>query len=416
MRSILALAFAAALPGPGAPPTAAADDPPRVRVIALDGRVIRGDGLVPLGTRLEVRLGDSGTAIELAEVLEATVEVPALPEPRGAVGTPAIEVEVVNGDLLRGTLVRGTGETGFVVRHPALGEVEVPLEIVGAVRFPAAWAEAVDPPPLRAAAKEDRFLYLSGDRLDGTLRSVAPGEIRVRTEKGEDRTLRTDALLGFALVPLPRKPDEGVRVQAVLADGTRIGGASVSGDAKTWVLGKCVDGKDRSFPASALAGLAVRGGAGTVLSDLGEPKVEVRAYWGDDPPVLPLRPILDRAFTLDPGSPPPIRLGGRTWLRGVSMFSGTTATFDIAGKGFRSFAAAVGVDDSGPRGRVEFEVLLDGSSAWRSGVVGTVPLGGEPTAVPPIDVSSAKSLSLVVHAGPGDDVQDFADWVRPVLR
>jgi hypothetical protein len=75
----------------------------------------------------------------------------------------------------------------------------------------------------------------------------------------------------------------------------------------------------------------------------------------------------------------------------------------------------VGVDDSGPKGAVEFEVLLDGKRAWRSGVVRPLAPGAEPLAIPPIDVSKAKTLSLVVHAGPGDDVQDFADFVKAAL-
>ena len=412
MRWIPVLALAAA----SAAAPAAADDPPRVRVVTLDGRVLPGDSIVPLGDRIEVRSATGSTPLALADVLEATLEVGSVPAARGGAGNPAVEVETVQGDRILGTLQRGAGEAGFVVRHPALGEIEVPLDLVATLRFPAAWSKAVDPPPLRSAEREDRFLFLSGDRLDGTLRSVSPTEVRVRTAKGEDRSLSADSLLGFALVPLPRKPEAGLRVQAVLADGTRLTGASISGEGKTWLLGRGFDGKDRPFPSGTLAGIAVRGGAGTVLSDLERPRVEVRAYWGDDPPVLPLRPVFDRAFTLDPGSPPPLRLGGGTWLRGVSMFSGTTATWEIGGRGFRTFSAAVGVDDAGPRGRVEFEVLLDGKSAWRSGAVGTVAAGGVPTPVPALDVSAAKTLSLVVHAGPGEDVQDFADWVRPVLR
>jgi len=396
---------------------AAADDPPVVRVVTLDGRTVAGDALLPAGTRLEVRLGEGSSPIEMAEVLEATFDS-ASAAPLPASGAPAVEVDLVNRDLLRGTLVRGLGEEGFVVRSRALGEVNVSLDLVASVRFPAAWEKAADPPPLRASEKEDRFLFLSGDRLEGTLRSVSPEEIRVRASTGEDRSLRLDGLLGFALaVPAAaRKPEGGVRVQVVLADGSRLSAASVSGDGKVWNLSGTVDGPDRAIAAAQVAGIAVRGGAGTCLSDLEPAKVEVKPFWGDDPPVLPLRPVLDRAFTLDTGPPPPLRLGGRTWLRGVSMFSGTKATWEIEGRGFKTFSAAVGVDDAGPKGRAEFEVLLDGKSAWRSAALGTVAAGAEPSAVPALDVSGAKTLTLVLHAGPGDDVQDYGDWVRPVLR
>jgi hypothetical protein len=412
MRSAILLAVAAAA---NAAPAAAADAPPPVRVVTFDGRVLPGDALVPAGGSLELRAGEATTAIPVAEVLEAVFEVPAFPD-AAVPGALAVDVALVNRDRIPGTLARGEGEQGFVVRSRSLGEVAIPLDLVASVRFPAAWSRVPDPPALATGGREDCFLFLSGDRLDGTLRSVSAEEVRVRSSSGEDRTIRTDQLLGFALAALPPKPAAGLRVQVALADGTLLTGSGIAGDATRWTLPGTPDGRERSFPTALVAGFSVRGGAGTCLSDLEPETVEVRPFWGDDPPVLPFRPVVDRAFTLDPGAPPPIRLGGRTWLRGISMFSGTTATWSLEGRGFRSFSAAVGVDDAGPRGRVEFEVLLDGKSAWRSPALGTVAPGGEPTAIPPLEIAGAKTISLRVHAGPGDDVQDFADWVRPVLR
>jgi hypothetical protein len=204
-------------------------------------------------------------------------------------------------------------------------------------------------------------------------------------------------------------------VQVVLGEGTRVTVSEAVAAGTGWLLRGLVDGKDRTVARGGLAGLSVRGGRGTPLPDLAPAAVEVKPFWGDDPMVLPLRPRFDRAFTLDRGAPPPLRLGGRTFLRGVSMFSGTTATWSLEGKGFRTFAAAVGVDDAGPKGAVEFEVLVDGRSAWRSPAVRTIAPGTEPVPVPPVDVFGAKTLSLVVHAGADDDVQDYADWVKCVL-
>jgi hypothetical protein len=234
--------------------------------------------------------------------------------------------------------------------------------------------------------------------------------VKVRAADGSDRTLKVEGLLGFALAALPRKAPTGLRVQVALTDGSRITGASVETTDTAWRIAGTLDGKDRVVPSAFFAGLAVRGGRGAALSDLVPASVAIRPFWGDDPPVLPLKPRFDRAFHLDRTTPPPIRLGGRTYLRGVSCFSGTTITYDLSGSAFKAFVATVGVDDGGPKGAVEFEVLLDGKSAWRSGVVRNVPV-----AMPRLDVSGIKSLALVVHAGPDDDVQDFADWVRAAL-
>ncbi|MCK6482316.1 MAG: NPCBM/NEW2 domain-containing protein [Planctomycetes bacterium] len=320
---------------------------------------------------------------------------------------------MVDGDRLRGLLAKGLGESGFLLRSPSLGEIEVPLERVATVRFAAAAGKAADPPELRAGERSDRFFFASGDRLDGTLRSLGPEGAKVRTAAGEERTLAPDSLLGFALLPLGAKPEKGLRIRVALEEGTLLSGTSLAEAGKEWLLrgagGGTGPAADRTVPPAAVIGLAVRGGRGTPLPDLAPASVEVRAYWGEDPPVLDLRPRTDRAFTLEPGPAPPLRAAGVPHLRGLSMFSGTTVTYDLAGKGFRRFVASVAVDDAGPKGAVEFEILLDGKSAWRSPVVRS---GAPPLRAPGIDLSAAKSLALVVHAGPGDDVQDYADWLR----
>jgi hypothetical protein len=360
-----------------------------------------------------VILGTGETAVDLADVLEASLETAAAPGSTrlpGSPAAPAVEVELVNRDLLRGVLLRGRGEEGFVLRIAALGEIDVSLENVSSVRFLAGAARCEDPPPLEAGTKEDRVLFVTGDRIEGTLRSVAPAEIKVRASDGTDRALKVEDLLGFALAVLPRKPESGLRVQLALADGSRISGASVETTDAAWKVAGTLDGKERVVPSAFVAGLAVRGGRGVALSDLVPASVGIKPFWGDDPPVLPLKPRFDRAFNLDRGTPPPLRLGGRTYLRGVSCFSGTTITYDLPASAFRSFVAAVGVDDGGPKGAVEFEVLLDGKSAWKSGVVRNAPV-----AMPRLDLAGVKSLALVVHAGPDDDVQDFADWVKAAL-
>jgi hypothetical protein len=410
MEKALLLALLLAAEGVPAPPAKAA--PPAARIRTLDGRILEGTGLRARDGRLAVVLGPGEAAVDLADVLEASLDAPI---PRGSnvlpgsAAAPAVDVELANRDFLRGVLVRGNGEVGFVVRTAALGEVPVSLEAVASLRFLAGAARAEDPPPLEASAKEDRVLFVTGDRLEGTLRSVAPGEVRVRAAGGADRTLKVEGLLGFAVAPVPRKKEAGLRVQVHLVDGSRISGPSLESTETGWKVG------ETAIPAGALAGIAVRGGRGAALSDLEPASVTVRPFWGEDPAVLPLRPRFDRAFTLEPGTAPPLRVGGRTFLRGVSCFSGTTITYDLPTPGYRALVAAVAVDDAGPKGAVEFEVLLDGKSAWRSGVVRAVPRGGAPVPVPRLDLAGVKTLALVVHAGPDDDVQDFADWVEAAL-
>ena len=408
MRSLLL-----ALPLHLAPPALAADT---ARIHLLDGTSAEGTALIPRGDRLEVAAEKGPSRIlPLADVLEAFPAAPAAlrpeatPLPGASPAAPDVLVQMTDGDRIRGLLLRGAGEAGFVLRTPALGEIEVSLERVASLLLVAAHAKSPDPPAMVAGEKGDRFFFASGDRVDGTLRSVAPAGLRVRTAAGEDRTLPLDGLLGCALLPLAGKPEEGLRVRVALAEGSLVSGRTLADAGESWLLGGMGDGKDRPLPLAAVVGLSVRGGKGTPLPDLAPASVEVKPYWGDDPAVEGFRPVRDRAFTLEPGPAPPLLAGGRPFLRGLSMFSGTTATYDLAGRGFRRFVASVAVDDGGPKGAVEFEILVDGKSAWRSPVVRA---GAPPLEAPAVDLSSAKTLALVVHAGPGDDVQDYADWLR----
>ena len=416
--AVLVLALGA-MASPVSPASPAGDPPPvaaapAVRVYALDGRTLTGKEFTLRGADLVVA-SDAGEAmLPLAEVLEASVDI-AGAEAAGGSAAGTVEVEFADRDFVRGVLVRGAGEDGFVVRSEALGEMSVPLHRVAAVRFAAAFAKADDPPPLVPGEGTDRVFFAGGDRLDGTLRSVDARTIRIRTAAGADRDIPVEGVLGFALAPLPAKPEQGLCVRVLLRDRCRVSASVVAGSSRTGIELRGMAGNaDRTVAAAQVAGLTVRGGSGTPLADLEPASVEVRPYWGDDAPALPTAPRFDRAFTLDPGPPPALRLGGRTYARGVSVYSGTTLAYDLAGMGLRRFVAAVGVDDAGPKGAVEFEVLVDGKSAWRSGEVRALAPGAEPLAVPPVDLTGASRLELRVHAG-ADEVQDYADWVRAAL-
>jgi len=413
--ALLALATLSAL-APAAPGASPEDRP--VRLSTLDGMTVEGTRLTARESRVSLKVGADERLVDLADLLELTLGEtgePPLPLLPGKDEGPEVEAEFPDRDRVPGILVRGLGETGFVVRTRHLGELEIPLEHVATVRFPAAYRSTEDPAPLAAGEKADRVLFTTGDRLDGTVRSLDATSLRLRSTAGVDRSLPLKGLLGFSLLPLGERKEEGLRVAVVLRDGSVFSGTGVTSSGAGILLEGMYDGKARVVPLDAVLGMTVRGGNGTPLSDLAPASVEVKPYWGDGPAVFDLSPRFDRAFDFEQGPPGPLRLGGRTWLRGISMFSGTTMTWNLEGRGFSSFTASVGVDDAGPRGAVEFEVLLDGKSAWRSGVVRGVAAGAEPTALPPLDVSKAKSLALRVHAGPDDDVQDFADWVRAAL-
>ena len=111
-------------------------------------------------------------------------------------------------------------------------------------------------------------------------------------------------------------------------------------------------------------------------------------------------------------------LGGPLVMRGVpyacgwGMHSGTTAEWELSG-GLIGFSAIVGIDDAAAgSGSVEFEVLGDGRSLWRSKV-----LTGrdEPLRTPLVDLKGIKTLALRVHAADFGHVGDSANWGHAFL-
>jgi hypothetical protein len=156
------------------------------------------------------------------------------------------------------------------------------------------------------------------------------------------------------------------------------------------------------------------------LSDLPAAKVEVTPFWktvAGDPAVL-YAPRMDRSFT---GRA--LRCGGRAWVKGIGVYSGTSMTWNLDGK-FSEFRTSAGLDDgAGPLGGVVFELLVDGQVKWTSGYLRGASIAQghgkpSPAAAPHLDVKGAKTLTLRVAAGDAEDpwpVSDEADWLGAIL-
>jgi hypothetical protein len=154
------------------------------------------------------------------------------------------------------------------------------------------------------------------------------------------------------------------------------------------------------------------------LSDM-TASTDVKPFWkpvAGDPNVL-YAPRMDRSFT---GRA--LKSGGRNWVKGLGVYSGTSMTYALDGK-FTEFRASAGLDDgAGALGGVVFEIVVDGQTKWTSGFVRAASADGRgkpsPVAAPRIDVKGAKSLTLRVLSGDADDpwpVADEADWLGAML-
>jgi hypothetical protein len=113
-------------------------------------------------------------------------------------------------------------------------------------------------------------------------------------------------------------------------------------------------------------------------------------------------------------------IAGRAFAKGLGVHSTSVVAVALQGR-CTAFASFVGVDDEtrgpkaipgGPYGSVVFEVLVDGVSRYKSGVL----RGGDAAvAVPPVDLTGAQELMLVVHDGGDDFTKDHGDWADAKL-
>lgn len=106
----------------------------------------------------------------------------------------------------------------------------------------------------------------------------------------------------------------------------------------------------------------------------------------------------------------PLTLNGVTYAKGFGTHANSSLTFNIAGQ-CTAITASVGVDDEvGDRGSVQFQVYLDGTKVYDSGVIS----GKDPARAVSVPATGKKELRLVVTNG-GDNLDyDHADWVNPV--
>lgn len=102
----------------------------------------------------------------------------------------------------------------------------------------------------------------------------------------------------------------------------------------------------------------------------------------------------------------PIKLGGRTFVRGLGVHGTTSVSYELDGKQSR-LQATIGIDDAmAKRGSVVFRVLGDGRELFKSEIL----RGGAKPVDISVDISGVKLLELSTDAADGLDLGDHANW------
>jgi hypothetical protein len=385
--SFLALAFLAAADDPLAEVEIVPVDGPSVKVakFSAEGGVVRGVRHLGRGDPAEWRIRDV-----------ASIRFPSKPP----LSLSGVHLRLADEEAVRCSAIEKATADEFTVRGNQFGAFRVPAELmIGAVIDPDADESISERAAewMKKPRDRDAMLFKNFDESKGSFLGIDDGTVMMEVD-GMKRTTPRSQVLAVAFDPqlLQPKKSSGIFAFVRLADGTRLRASTItaSSDRPEIVSLETVVGPKIDVKRDQLVDASIRNGRLVYLSDLKESSSETVPYLDDSWPIQ-----RDRAAT-----GVPMRLGGKTFDKGLGVRSGTTISFPVAG--FARFDSTIGLDDSaGPLGHAVFVVLVDGKEAVKEVVkAGDAP---KPISAP---LAGARSLTLRVDFGLRGDVQDFADW------
>ena len=390
-------------PGAGQPVADALGINPPVTVKLLDGSVMTGSLVDVSGQTLALRVEGATRQVAVDDVSEVAFS----PAHRPVAGAGQCMLLLDGGGRLDGSLGTAAGD-GVLLRSPRLGALTVPFERIAAVRWPVDGARS-EADALWTERQSDRLasadvLITRGDHpkaLRGTVLAIGPTLCRFLFN-GSERGVRTEKVFGIVFADAGhgnrRKRNAVVR----LDDGERLGcRIEQCGDAV--LIADAGFAEAVRIPIEHIVRISFSSSRVVYLSDL---PITTRRYTGIIHTSRPVR--LDRNVANQP-----IRLGGRTYAKGIGMQSDSAVIFDLA-EPYAFLAATIGVDDAvGSAGSVTFTVSLDGQVAYSKKMTGR----DEPVSIV-VPLEGAGRLSIGAGDGGDTDVSDWADWgavrlVRP---
>jgi hypothetical protein len=381
-------------------------DPVQVVVTRIDGPPVRGT-LRDLQAGRIVCEGARREEIEINDVFNLR-----WPGRKVADEGASPVVVLVNGDELAAHAVL-VDETDLVVkwiRWPDLAPVKLPLDwIRGFVLRPprdeVARLRLLNRMRLPGAAEAtDLVMLTNGDSLSGQVNSLDGKGLIVESAAGNEVKVELSAVRAVSFNPewLAKPEATGERTLLSLVDGSRLTASRVEIEQPGTFRVRLASGAEFDLPQTAVQSLRFLGGRVVYLSDLEPTRFEFT-------PWLELQWPWRRDLNVLGG---PLKLRGEPFAKGMGVHSKSELTYRLDGQ-YRRFQATVGIDDAAKgQGSVTFLVLVDGRRVFASD-----PLTGSspPLPLPPIDISKADTLTLVVNFAESGNVLDHANWCDAVL-
>lgn len=379
---------------------------PLVEVTTLAGESVTGQLVALTADQLELDREGTPVHIPVSDLLQLQI---AEKEAAIPTNTGTIDLELRDGSRLRGTqLTASEGELRLT--HPVLQEVRLPRNRVHSVRFMpddatvrAAWRDLIS-----REKKQDYLVIRKGDvldHLDGVIGGLSDESLKFLFD-GDQIDVKRPRIFGWIYADAaPVKSPPTVRVDLGPHDVLNV--ASARWSTTGWQF-ELAGQSPLSVSTNGLRGIDFSAGKVVYLSTIEPRDVEQIHFWGN--PEFPFPYQRDRNLFGQP-----LRVGTRTFARGLSLHSKTRLVYRLGGD-FRKLTATVGLDpdlepQSDPKATVNRAQLVirgDRKILWDA----EVKAGDSPVTLD-LPVSQVIELEILVDYGPGVSYErDVGDRVH----
>jgi len=253
--------------------------------------------------------------------------------------------------------------------------------------------------------KRDVVFLQNGDRLEGTVTTLSGKEGCIAMVDNRKVHTPWSKLAGIAWNTdrQSRLKTKNAYWRAVLEGGARVNLLEATFDAKTrrWT-GVTQWSAKLDLPETSVLALDRRGADAIDLADLTPTRYEPRPYLGV------AWPFANNASV----SGASLRLSGNTYEHGIGVHAACRVEYKLDGK-YQRLLGSVGIREGARLGRAKVAIEVDGKRAELN--EGKELTSQTPPILIQLDVSGARTLTLIVDAGSFGDVQAHVDFAKARL-
>lgn len=369
---------------------------PELHVAKLDGETVAGQFVELTPDALVISTGEQQVTIPQPNLVSARFEPVSAPN---AAANNLTEISLTDGTRFSVSSVTTTGnEAAF--ESPVLGAFKAPVATVANIRLGATSPRLTEAWNALLARESTRDLLVvrreeSLDSHAGIVGQVDAQSIKFLLE-GEEIVVNRQKIFGV-IFARPKSPGRNPLCKISLAGGDTLNAERLTG-AKDQFQAELADGIKVTFPVTAATALDFSGGKIVYLSDMEPREAKYTPYFDEDEDFLRIRRDRTRDGT-------PLRLGSKTYSRGLWIHSKSQLRYRLAGE-YRRFQAVMGIDRavSNANGEVRVVISGDGQSLFE----GDVKAADEPITLD-LPIENVRDLEILVDFGGNLSIGDHLD-------